>query len=49
MPKGTLTYKLYQQKSTREPNAEPKWYARASRSKKEFSFDDFIFNFRENN
>ena len=49
MPKGTLTYKLYQQKSTREPNAEPKWYARASRSKKEFSFDDLIEHMSEHN
>lgn len=48
MPKGTLTYKLYQQKSVQEPNAEPKWYARVSRAK-EFSFDDLIEHMSEHN
>lgn len=48
MAKGRLTYKLYQQKNSQDPNSEPMWYARASKGKT-YSFEDLVEHMSDHN
>lgn len=48
MPKGILTYRLYQRTDSTQPDAEPLWYGRAVPNRT-YDFDDLVEHMSEHN